>query len=100
MHFQNPQDFLDVFGATSSTRRLGEVLGLSAKVAARLAKQRGRRLSERSLLLLAGLFGAIGGVLGMYLFRHKTKHPRFQILMPLFAFLQLLLLAATIYIRR
>lgn len=41
MRFKNPQDFLDVFGATCSTRRLGEVLGLPAKVAARLAKQRG-----------------------------------------------------------
>lgn len=32
------------------------------------------RIPEKALLLLSFLGGAIGGILGMLLFRHKTKH--------------------------
>jgi uncharacterized membrane protein YsdA (DUF1294 family) len=31
------------------------------------------RISEAKLLALPWLFGSLGGILGMYLFRHKTK---------------------------
>ena len=31
------------------------------------------RISEAKLLTLPWLFGSLGGVLGMYMFRHKTK---------------------------
>lgn len=31
------------------------------------------RVSEAKLLTLPWLFGSLGGILGMYLFRHKTK---------------------------
>ena len=41
------------------------------------------RTPEKTLLTLA-FFGAPGALLGMYIFRHKTKHLRFQILVPLF----------------
>ena len=40
----------------------------------RLAKIGARRAPERRLFLLALLLGAPGGLLGMYAFRHKTKH--------------------------
>ena len=40
----------------------------------RLAKTGARRVPERRLFLLALLLGAPGGLLGMYAFRHKTKH--------------------------
>jgi uncharacterized membrane protein YsdA (DUF1294 family) len=33
-----------------------------------------RRIPEKRLFLFAALGGAVGGLLGMYLFRHKTKH--------------------------
>ena len=33
-----------------------------------------RRVPEKRLFLLALLLGAPGGLLGMYAFRHKTKH--------------------------
>ena len=33
-----------------------------------------RRVPEKTLFLLALLFGAPGGLLGMYAFRHKTRH--------------------------
>lgn len=51
----------------------------------RIAQQnRGkRRVPERTLLLLAFLGGFLGAALGMSICRHKTKHTRFRILVPL-----------------
>ena len=40
----------------------------------RKAKRGARRIPERRLFLYAALGGALGGLAGMYLFRHKTKH--------------------------
>lgn len=42
------------------------------------ARRRLRRISERTLLLLAFVGGAVGAYLGMRLFRHKTLHARFR----------------------
>lgn len=42
-----------------------------------------RRIPERMLLWVARLGGGVGCWLGMMLFRHKTKHTRFMILVPL-----------------
>ena len=42
-----------------------------------------RRIPERTLLWVARLGGGLGCWLGMMLFRHKTKHTRFMILVPL-----------------
>lgn len=47
------------------------------------------RISERSLFTLAILGGACGGVLGMYLFRHKTKHNSFAFGFPIIAAVQI-----------
>ena len=47
------------------------------------------RISEKTLFTLAIFGGAIGGVLGMYLFRHKTKHNRFAFGFSLLAAVQL-----------
>ena len=54
-----------------------------------------RRVSEKRLFLLAALLGAPGGLLGMYAFRHKTRHRNF-----LFGFwaLALLQLGALAYL--
>ena len=46
------------------------------------------RIPERQLFLLAILGGAFGSVLGMQLFRHKTRHWYFAWGMPLLLFLQ------------
>ena len=43
------------------------------------------RISEKTLLILGFFGGAIGGVLGMYLFRHKTRHNAFAFGFPLMA---------------
>ena len=53
------------------------------------AKKRGRRISEKALLIPAIFMGGIGAVLGMAFFRHKTKHLKFRILLPLFALLNI-----------
>ena len=52
------------------------------------AKENRRRVSERTLFLSAALFGAAGGTLGMFVFRHKTKHWYFRVFFPLLMVLQ------------
>jgi len=42
------------------------------------------RIPERTLLLVAALGGGIGSYSAMHVFHHKTQHPRFTILVPLF----------------
>jgi uncharacterized membrane protein YsdA (DUF1294 family) len=56
------------------------------------AKKGGFRISERALWIAAICGGAIGAVIGMNLFRHKTKHRSFQLGMPILVVLQLGLL--------
>ncbi|MFF5994358.1 DUF1294 domain-containing protein [Lysinibacillus sp. KU-BSD001] len=50
------------------------------------------RIAEKTLLTIAILGGAIGGVLGMYLFRHKTKHNTFAFGFPLLAAIQIFII--------
>ena len=60
--------------------------------------QKGRwRIAESTLLLLAFFGGAIGALLGMRAFRHKTKHRKFKILVPLFLVLHIALAGWLIY---
>lgn len=49
------------------------------------AKKKRWRISEASLLSVAFLGGAYGAWLGMRVFHHKTRHKKFQILVPLAA---------------
>ena len=51
------------------------------------SKGKSRRIPERTLLWVARLGGGLGCWLGMMLFRHKTKHNRFMILVPLWTVL-------------
>lgn len=41
------------------------------------AKKQKWRISEAALLGAAALGGSVGALLGMYLFRHKTRHKKF-----------------------
>ena len=60
--------------------------------------QKGKwRIPESTLLLLALFGGAIGALLGMRMFHHKTKHRKFKILVPLFLVLQLAVAGWLIY---
>jgi uncharacterized membrane protein YsdA (DUF1294 family) len=40
------------------------------------------RTPERVLMTIAAIGGSLGSYLGMQLFRHKTKHPKFYIGIP------------------
>ena len=55
------------------------------------AKKGAWRIPEATLLLVAALGGSLGALLGMELFRHKTKHWQFKILVPLFLILHIVL---------
>ena len=57
----------------------------------RRAKQNRRRISEKILLLSAALLGGPGALLGMYAFRHKTKHTKFKVGVPLLLVLNVIL---------
>ncbi|VBB05246.1 Hypothetical protein LUCI_0453 [Lucifera butyrica] len=56
------------------------------------ARQGGWRIRERTLFLCALGGGAGGAWLGMYAFRHKTRHIAFVIGMPLLWFINLVCL--------
>ncbi len=49
------------------------------------------RIREKTLLISAFLFGGIGILCGMYVFRHKTKHWSFKILVPAAVVINLIL---------
>ena len=56
-------------------------------------KQRARekkwRIPEAVLLFFPLIGGSLGTVMGMMLFRHKTKHPLFSIGLPVILFIQI-----------
>ncbi len=58
------------------------------------------RIPERTLMTVAALGGSLGSLVGMYLFRHKTKHRKFTVGVPLFLILHLALLALLILYRQ
>ena len=57
------------------------------------AKAGAWRVPEATLFLLAVLGGSVGGILGMQLFRHKTKHKTFTVGSPAILVCQLALAA-------
>ena len=57
------------------------------------AKRGAWRIPERTLLGSAILGGSLGAITGMYLFRHKTKHPKFTIGIPLILIIQIIAIA-------
>lgn len=63
----------------------------------RKAVRNRRRISERVLLLSAFFFGGIGSFTGMFVFRHKTRHLKFRILLPFFTLLNISILFLLYY---
>ena len=55
------------------------------------AKKHLWRIPEATLFTVAALGGSVGSILGMYAFRHKTRHYKFVIGMPAILILQLLI---------
>ena len=66
----------------------GLVLMLADKIRARNGAG---RISELTLMLTAALGGSVGVHMGMYLFRHKTRHPKFTLGVPAILTVQILL---------
>ncbi len=49
----------------------------------RMARKNRWRVSEQTLMSIAICFGAMGIMLGMRSFNHKTRHPKFTVGVPL-----------------
>lgn len=56
------------------------------------------RISENFLLLSALLGGAFGFYISMQLFRHKTKHLKFKLLVPIFMILWIYIISQNLHI--
>ena len=55
------------------------------------AKKNLWRIPEATLMLVAAIGGSIGSLVGMYTVRHKTKHPKFTVGIPIILVLQILI---------
>lgn len=58
------------------------------------AKKRTFRIPEATLFIVAIIGGSMGSLLGMYAFRHKTRHRRFTYGMPFILLVQIALIIA------
>ena len=73
-----------IYGYLSFMTLLGfAIMGIDK----RKAKQRAWRIPEKTLFAVAFLGGGIGSLLGMHVFRHKTKHKKFLLWLPVAALL-------------
>lgn len=78
--------FLAVFGIMS-------VVGFLIMLIDKKKAEKGQwRIKEATLFLVAFLFGGVGTTLGMFVFRHKTKHWYFRVGMPFLALLNVAVL--------
>ena len=57
-----------------------------------------RRISEKALLTACGLFAAPGGLIGMYVFHHKTRKIKFSVGVPLMLLAQAGIIAALLHL--
>lgn len=58
------------------------------------AKKRAFRIPEATLFIIAAIGGSIGSIIGMYAFRHKTRHRSFVYGMPFILIVQIALIIA------
>jgi len=58
------------------------------------AKKRAFRIPEATLFIVAIIGGSIGSILGMHIFRHKTRHWYFVYGMPFILAVQIILVIA------
>lgn len=66
---------------------LGFALMLLDKVK---AKKNLWRIPEATLFAVAAIGGSLGCIAGMYTFRHKTRHPKFTLGMPVILAIQIM----------
>lgn len=74
------------------------VIGFSSMgIDKRKARKHKWRIPEARLFLYAILGGCIGSIVGMQVFRHKTKHTKFIVGMPVVLILWLVMAGIVIY---
>ena len=61
------------------------------------ARNKQWRVAEKTFFAVSLLGGSLGTWIGMYVFRHKTKHQRFVILMPLICIVHVFLAVYVFY---
>ena len=70
-------------------------INIAAFVMAGIDKKRAKehkwRIRESTLIGAAIVGGSVGLLLGMLVFRHKTKHPKFTIGVPIILIIQIIL---------
>lgn len=64
----------------------------------RRAKRGKWRVPEAALLLIAVIGGSVGALAGMYLFRHKTRKPRFSVGVPVILAMQVAFFLLLFYV--
>ena len=57
-----------------------------------------RRIPEKTLIWLAVAGGSFGELMGMHLFRHKTKHLKFSIGLPVILAVHIILILISLWI--
>lgn len=62
-----------------------------------LARRKLYRIAEKNLFLVAIAGGTVGAIIGMYFFRHKTRHTSFVWGLPLLLLIQIILIACISY---
>lgn len=62
------------------------------------AKKKKWRIPEATLIGSAVIGGSIGALAGMYTFRHKTKHTKFTVGIPVILILQLILAGVIVWL--
>ena len=55
------------------------------------AKRSAWRIPEATLMGIAAMGGSVGSLAGMYCFRHKTRHIKFTLGIPMILIIQILL---------
>lgn len=63
------------------------------------AKEERWRISERRLLLAAGIGGSLGAFAGMQIFRHKIRKRKFSLGVPLILLLQVMVALCVNFIK-
>lgn len=61
------------------------------------ARKKKWRIPEATLMGIAAIGGSIGSLMGMYTFRHKTKHLKFTLGIPAILVAQLILAGLAYY---
>lgn len=84
-----------VVGAAAAVLAVTNILSFCLMAHDKRCAKRGKwRVPEKKLFLATACFGGLGGVLGMRLLHHKTRHWQFRVFFPLMLIVQVLLLAA------